>query len=104
MVEPRIVETFAVGDQGAEDRADFQQLIPIAIVAGQAGGIVAEHQACASQTNFSEQILETAARKGVGSRFAQILINDFHSLNFAIPIGQLAPLVSTGARYSQRDA
>jgi len=67
MIEPRIVETFAVGDQCAEDRADFQQLIPIAIVARQAGGIVAEHQACASQTNFSEQILEAASRKRVGA-------------------------------------
>ena len=67
MVEPGIVEPFAIGDQGAEDRADFQQLIPIAIVACQAGGVETEHQACASQTNLGEQILEAATRKGIGA-------------------------------------
>jgi hypothetical protein len=86
MGEPRIVKTFAVGDEGPEDRTDLQQLIPIAIVAGQAGGIVTEDQASASQTNLGEQILEAATRKGVGCGFAQILINDFHPLYFAIPI------------------
>jgi hypothetical protein len=73
------------------------------MIARQAGGIVAEYQPCASQTNFSEQVLETATPSGVGSGFAQILINDFHALNFAIPIGQLAPPVSTGVRYSPHD-
>jgi hypothetical protein len=67
MLEPRIVETFTVGDQGAEDRADFQELIPIAIVARQAGGIEAEHQAGASQTNLGEQILKSTTRKGVSA-------------------------------------
>jgi hypothetical protein len=45
MVESWIVEPFAVGDQGAENGADLQQLLPIAIGARQAGGIKAEHQA-----------------------------------------------------------
>jgi len=86
MIEPRIVETLAVGVKSAEDGTDFQELLPIAIVARQAGGIVAEDQPCASQTNFSKQILETATPKGVDSGFAQILINDFHALYFATPI------------------
>src|SRR5215472_11025433 len=103
MVEPGIVEPFAIGDQGAEDRADFQQLIPIAIVARQPGGIVAEHQACASQTNFSKQILETTTPQSVGSGFAQILINEFDALYFAIPIGPLAPPVSIGVQCSPHD-
>ena len=103
MVEPRIVEPFAIGDQGAQDRADFQQLIPIAMVARQAGGIVAEDQPCASQTNFSKQILETATPQGVGSGFAQILIDDFHALYFANLIGQLALPGSTGVRCSPHD-
>ena len=67
MVESWSIEPLAIGDQSAENRANFQQLIPIAIVARQAGGILAEHQACASQTNFSEQILEAATREGIGS-------------------------------------
>jgi hypothetical protein len=86
MVEPRIVEPFPVGDQGAEDRANFQQLIPITIVACQAGGIKAEYQPSTSQTNFGEQMLEATAGKRVGTEFTQILINDFYSLYFAILI------------------
>ena len=67
MIESWIVEPLAVGDQGAEDRADLSQLIPIAIVAREAGGIEAKYQTCASQTNLGEQILEAASRKRVGA-------------------------------------
>jgi hypothetical protein len=45
VLESWIIEPLAVSDQCAEDRADLQQLLPIAIVARQAGGIKAEHQA-----------------------------------------------------------
>lgn len=54
MGEPRIGEPFAIGDHGAEDRADVQQVLPLAMVARQAGGIGDEDQPCASQTNFSK--------------------------------------------------
>jgi hypothetical protein len=67
VVKPRIVKPLAIGDQGAENRADFQQLLPSAIGARQAGGIVAEDQACASQANLGEQILEAATRRGIGA-------------------------------------
>src|SRR5260370_15915488 len=78
MVESGIVESFAVGNEGAKDRADLQQLIPIAIVACQAGSIKAEHQADSRQANLGEQPLEPAARFGLRPRFAQILINEFY--------------------------
>jgi hypothetical protein len=48
MIESWIIESFAIGDQGAKDRADLKELIPIAVVARQAGGIKAEDQANAS--------------------------------------------------------
>jgi hypothetical protein len=64
VVEPRIVESLAIGNEGAEDRADFKQLIPITIVASQAGGIKAENETDASQANLSEQALEATACLG----------------------------------------
>ena len=44
MIEAWIVEPLAVGDQGAENGTHLEQLLPIAIVARQAGSIKAEHQ------------------------------------------------------------
>ena len=61
MVQSWIIESFAVGDQCAEDRADLEQLLPIAIVACQAGGIIAEYQANAGQTNLCEKPLKATA-------------------------------------------
>src|SRR6266568_4769436 len=80
MIEPRVVEPLAVGNERTKDRADFQQLIPIAIVARQARGIKAEYQTDARQANLGEQSLKATTRLGLRSRFAQILINEFHPL------------------------
>ena len=98
MVEPGIIEPLAVGDQGAEDRADFQQLIPIAVVARQAGGIKAEDQANAGQANFREQPLEAAARST--SSYWKVstlcMVRYLHERGLAdVDTGHLRPLVGT---------
>lgn len=54
MIDTRIEEPFAIGDQHAEQRAQLHQLVPVPVVAGQAGGIETEHEAGVPQTNLGD--------------------------------------------------
>lgn len=42
MVGAGIIETFAVGNDNAEERAQIEELMPIAVVAGKPGSVKAE--------------------------------------------------------------
>ena len=44
MVDTGIEQALAIGDEDAEERAKFEQLMPIAIVARQSGSLQRKHR------------------------------------------------------------
>ena len=49
-----VVEALAVADDDAEHRAQLQQLVPVAVVAGQARGVQAQRQLAPQKPRFDE--------------------------------------------------
>ena len=80
VIEARVMEAFAVGNKRAEVRAKLEQLMPITVIPGQAGGIPAHYQPNAGQSDFGNQVLEAGALLGRGARLAQVLVYDFDPL------------------------
>ena len=58
MVDARIIEALAIGQDHAKQRAQFEQLMPIAVIARQPGGIQAEHQTGIAEPDLGNQPLE----------------------------------------------
>ena len=58
MIGTRVEQPLAIGDQHAEQRAQFQQLMPVAIVARQARGVEADDQAGMAEADLGDQLLE----------------------------------------------
>ena len=61
MIGARIVHALAIGDQHSKQRAQFQELMPIVVVARQPRGIQAQHQPRLPEANLGDQPLEAAA-------------------------------------------
>ena len=80
MLSARIVETLAIRDQDCEHRAELEQLVPVAIVAGEPRSVEADHKAGITEANLSDQLLETVALHAPRARFAEILVDDLHTL------------------------
>jgi hypothetical protein len=64
----------AIRDQDCEHRAELEQLVPVAIVAGEPGGVEADHKAGITEANLSDQLLEAVALHAARARFAEILV------------------------------
>ena len=80
MIRRRIVQPLAIGDQHAEQRAQFQQLMPIPVVAGEPRRIQAHYQPGLAETNFRDQRLETAPLAAGGAGFSEIVVDDVNPL------------------------
>ena len=52
VVGTRVVQTFAISDEHAENRAKFEQLMPVPIVAGQTRRVETDHQAGVAETDL----------------------------------------------------
>src|SRR4051812_391213 len=76
VVERRIVDPVAVGNQGAGERADLKELVPVATGAGQARDLEAEHEADMAETDLGDQPLETGAALRGGGRETKVLVDD----------------------------
>ena len=61
MIGARIVHALAIGDQHSKQRAQFQELMPIVVVARQPRGIQAQHQPRLPEANLGDQPPEAAA-------------------------------------------
>ena len=72
----RIVEPILVGQQDSEDRAQFDELMPILARAGQPAHLQAEDQPDMVQADLGEQALEAEPVVGRGPALALILVND----------------------------
>src|SRR3982750_4413792 len=76
----RIVNAVSVSDQRVAQRADLQELMPVATGAGQTGHLYPEHQADPPQTNLGHQPLKARPPLGGGAGAAEIVINNGHAL------------------------
>src|SRR3954452_8685529 len=64
-----------LGEEHTEDRAQLQQLVPVAVVARQPRGIQAEHEASLAQADLGDQPLEALARRARCARLAQVIVD-----------------------------
>src|ERR1700761_1823784 len=80
VIGTRVVEALAVGEDHAKQRAQFEELMPIAVVARQSGGIQAAHEAGVAEPDLSDQPLETVPLGTLRPRFAEILVDDMDTL------------------------
>ena len=80
VVGARIVEAFAIRDEHAEYRAEFEELMPVPIVAGQARSVETDHKTGVAEADLGNQLLETVALDAARARFAEILVDDLHAL------------------------
>src|SRR3954447_20529392 len=80
MVGARIIEALAIGHDHAKQRAQFEQLMPIAVVACQPRGIEAEHQPGIAEPDLGNQPLEAVSLGARRPRLAEILVNDADAL------------------------
>ena len=80
MIGARIVEPFSIRDENPEYRAELKKLMPIAIVAGETRSIEADHEPGIAKTDFGDQLLEAVTLDTARARFAEILVDDLHTL------------------------
>jgi hypothetical protein len=59
-----VIEAVFVADQGAGHGADFQELVPVGVVAGQPGAFQAEHDPGAPEGDLGDQLLESFPVRG----------------------------------------
>jgi hypothetical protein len=80
VVGARVVKAFAIRDEHAEHRSEFEQLMPVPIVAGQARSVEADHEPGVAEADLGDQLLETVALDAARTRFAEVLIDNLHAL------------------------
>src|SRR6516225_7680001 len=78
MIGARIVHALAIGDQHSKQRAQFQELMPIVVVARQPRGIQAQHQPRLPEANLGDQPLEAAAAVARRTGLPEVVINDLN--------------------------
>src|SRR5215469_15840810 len=96
-----IVQPFAVGNQHPKQRAQLEELMPIAVVTSQTRRIQAHYQASFTQADFRDQVLETESILARRPGLAKIIIDDLNPLTrpterdgaFDQPILQLGALL-----------
>src|SRR6266550_3791980 len=64
----------------AEHRAEFEQLMPVPIVAGEPRSVEADHEPGVTKADLSDQLLESMALDAARTRFAEILVDDLYAL------------------------
>jgi len=80
VVLARVVDAIDVGDERAEEGADFQELVPILRGTRQPGHVDAEHEADVVQADFRDEALEADAPRGARAGLAQVVVDDDDTL------------------------
>ena len=70
-----IVEAVLIEDQGVAQRADLQQVMPVAAVASQTGDFEPQHDAGSAQAHFADELLKPFAIGGRSARLAQVMVD-----------------------------
>ncbi len=80
VVGARIVKPLAIRNEHAEHRAQFEKLMPVPVIAGQARSVEAHHKAGVAKADLGNELLETMTIHTASTGFAQILVNDLDAL------------------------
>ena len=75
VVVPGVIEPVGIGDQGVGEGAQVQQVIPVGVVAGEAGHLDPQDDPDLAQPDGGDQGLEAAAGRGIRARAAQVLVD-----------------------------
>src|ERR1700733_14310954 len=75
-----MVDAVVVANECIGHAAEFQQAIPIGLVAGQTRDFQAQHDAHVSQSHFAGKASETGASVGAGAGEAEIFIDNHYLL------------------------
>jgi hypothetical protein len=94
----QIIDALGVDDEGVHQAAEVQELIPVAIVAGQVRDFESHHGPGAAQTDFSHEPLKARATGGTRARLAKVVIND-HDLAPAHRAGVIGQVVLPAAAF-----
>jgi hypothetical protein len=76
VVERRVVDAVAVGDQRAGEGADLEQLVPVAAGPGEPRHLEPEHQAHVAEPDLGHQTLEARPPFGRGAGAAEVVVDD----------------------------
>ena len=76
VVERRVVDAVAVGDQRAGQGADLEQLVPVAAGPGEPRHLEPEHQADMAEPDLGHQALEARPALGRGAGAAEVVVDD----------------------------
>lgn len=75
-----IVQAVGVGQQGPEDGAQFEELMPVLVGARQATHLQAEDDADVVEADLGEQVLEAGPALGRLPAAPLVLVHDFHTV------------------------
>ena len=78
VVEGRIVDAVAIGDQRARKGADLEQLVPVPAGAGEAGDLEPHDEADVPEAHLGDKALEPRPALGGCPGAAEIVVNDRH--------------------------
>lgn len=73
---PGVVEAVLVEDQGAGQRADLQEPVPVGVVAGEAAHLQAQHDPGVSHADLGDQPLEAVPALGGGAGLSLVGVDD----------------------------
>src|SRR5215217_7284485 len=80
VVGARIVEAFAIGNEHPKQGAQLEQLMPVAVVACEPGGVEADDQARVAEPDLGDELLETSSFGAPRTGLAEILVDDVDPL------------------------
>jgi hypothetical protein len=75
VVGARIVKPLAIRNEHAEYRAQFEKLMPVPVIAGQARSVETHHKAGVAKADLGNELLETMTIHTASTGFAQVLVN-----------------------------
>src|SRR3954465_13270364 len=75
-----IVEAFAIGNERPKQGAQLEQLMPVAVVACEPGGVEADDQARVAEPDLGDELLETSSFDAPRTGLAEILVDDVDPL------------------------
>jgi hypothetical protein len=77
----RIVDAVLVQNQGAAERCEFEQPVPVGVVAGQPRDFQPEHDAGMPVRHFRHHLLEAVALGRTGAGNAEVAVDDVNALD-----------------------
>ena len=80
MVGARIVKPLAVRNEHAEYRTQFEKLMPVPVIAGQARSVETHHKTGVAKADLGNELLETMTIHATSTGFAQVLVNHLDAL------------------------